>query len=57
MTVKEAKEICARLECYDETLSDEDFFLYTEALGFLIEKNRKPNGGIQRTACRYDAQQ
>ena len=21
MTIKEAKEICARLECYDETLS------------------------------------
>ena len=42
MTIKEAKEICARLECYDETLSEEDFFLYTEALGFLIEKTRKP---------------
>ena len=42
MTIKEAKEICARLECYDETLSEDDFFLYTEALGFLIEKTRKP---------------
>ena len=42
MTIKEAKEICAKLECYDETLSEEDFFLYTEALGFLIEKTRKP---------------
>lgn len=42
MTIREAKDICARLERYDETLSDEDFFLYTEAMGFLIEKTHKP---------------
>ena len=28
MTIKEAKEICARLECDDETLSEEDFFFF-----------------------------
>ena len=59
MTIKEAKEICARLECYDETLSEEDFFLYTEALGFLIEKTRKPKymlalGGVYYARRDFD---
>lgn len=59
MTIKEAKEICARLECYDETLSEEDFFLYTEALGFLIEKTRKPKymvalGGVYYARKDFD---
>ncbi len=59
MTIKEAKEICARLECYDETLSEEDFFLYTEALGFLIEKTHKPKymlalGGVYYARRDFD---
>ena len=59
MTIKEAKEICARLECDDETLSEEDFFLYTEALGFLIEKTRKPKymvalGGVYYARKDFD---
>ncbi len=59
MTVKEAKKICARLECYDETLSEEDFFLYTEALGLLIEKTRKPKymvalGGVYYARKDFD---
>ena len=59
MTIKEAKEICARLECYDETLSEDDFFLYTEALGFLIEKTRKPKymlalGGVYYARKDFD---
>lgn len=59
MTIKEAKETCARLECYDETLSEEDFFLYTEALGFLIEKTRKPKymvalGGVYYARKDFD---
>ena len=59
MTIKEAKEICARLECYDETLSEGDFFLYTEALGFLIEKTRKPKymlalGGVYYARKDFD---
>ena len=59
MTIKEAKEICARLECYDETLSEDDFFLYTEALGFRIEKTRKPKymlalGGVYYARKDFD---
>jgi len=59
MTIKEAKEICARLECDDETLSEEDFFLYTEALGFLIEKTHKPKymvalGGVYYARKDFD---
>ena len=59
MTIKEAKEICARLERYDETLSEEDFFLYTEALGFLIEKTHKPKymlalGGVYYARRDFD---
>ena len=42
MTLKEAKEICARLYEDDETLSDDDFFLYTEAMGFVIDKTHDP---------------
>ncbi len=59
MTIKEAKEICARLECYDETLSEEEFFLYTEALGFLIKKTGKPKymvalGGVYYARKDFD---
>ena len=59
MTIKEAKEICARLERYDETLSEEDCFLYTEALGFLIEKTHKPKymlalGGVYYARKDFD---
>lgn len=59
MTIKEAKDICARLERYDETLSDEDFFLYTEAMGFLIEKTHKPQymtalGGVYYARKNFD---
>ena len=42
MTLKEAKEICARLYEDDETLSDDDFFLYTEAMGFVIAETHDP---------------
>ena len=42
MTLKEAKEICARLDEDNETLSDDDFFLYTEAMGFVIDKTHDP---------------
>ena len=42
MTLKEAKEICARLCEDDETLSDDDFFLYTEAMGFVIAETHDP---------------
>ena len=53
MTIKEAKEICARLERDDETLSEEDFFLYTEALGFLIEKTHKPRYMVELGGVYY----
>ena len=42
MTLKEAKEICARLDEDNETLSDDDFFLYTEAMGFVIAETHDP---------------
>lgn len=42
MTLKEAKAICARLDEETETLSEDDFFLYTEAMGFVIEKTHDP---------------
>ena len=59
MTIKEAKDICARLERYDETLSDEDFFLYTEAMSFLIEKTKQPRymtalGGVYYARKDFD---
>ena len=42
MTLKEAKEICARLDEDNETLSDDDFFLYTEVMGFVIAETHDP---------------
>lgn len=38
MTIKDAKEICARLECYDETLSEENpFFGNLTIMKYLIK--------------------
>lgn len=59
MTLKEAKEICARLDEDNETLSDDDFFMYTEAMGFVIEETNDPRymtalGGTYYARKDYD---
>ena len=42
MTVREAREIVARFDGLDSPPSEEETFLFTEAMSFLIEKERRP---------------
>ena len=59
MTLKEAKIICARLDNTVDTCSEEDFFLYTEAMGVVKEKKKSPRymtalGGAYYSRKEYD---
>ncbi|MBQ7522220.1 MAG: sel1 repeat family protein [Clostridia bacterium] len=59
MTLKEAKTLCARLEETVDTCSEEDFFLYTEAMQVVIDKTNSPRymtalGGAYYSRKEYD---
>ena len=56
MTILEAKEICR--DHYSSTHpSEEDTFLYTEALRFLVEETKDPNAMVELGSVYYEARQ
>ncbi|MBO4548228.1 MAG: sel1 repeat family protein [Abditibacteriota bacterium] len=56
MTLREAKDICIDYH-YASNPSEEDSFMYTEALGFLIEETGDPNYMVELGAHYYRQRQ